>query len=171
MIQYHHAFRVEYKGLSGILFTDIGVSEIKRPKKKTDFKFYKAVWDTGATNTVISPRIAKDLNLKPVDKTVVNAVNGKHIVNRYLIRTLSLPNRVAFEDLTVTEGTMGGNIDILIGMDLITKGDFHLSHYGGKTIFSFALPPHKNIIDLLEKTNKVNERLKKKARKHNLKVR
>jgi hypothetical protein len=51
-----------------------------------------------------------------------------------------------------------GAMQGLIGMDVINTGDFSISNYGGKTVFSFALPPFENRTDLLEKANAVNKR-------------
>jgi hypothetical protein len=39
----------------------------------------------------------------------------------------------------VTKGDLGST-DVLIGMDVICKGDFALTHKGGKTVFSFRYP-------------------------------
>ena len=36
-------------------------------------------------------------------------------------------------------------IDILIGMDIISKGDFAISNYNGKTQFSFRLPSQQDV--------------------------
>lgn len=51
---------------------------------------------------------------------------------------------------------IGGDADILIGMDIIKFGDFAISNGGGQTLFSFAIPPFENKTDLLEKANKTN---------------
>jgi hypothetical protein len=48
-------------------------------------------------------------------------------------------------------------IDILIGMDIIQLGDFHISNTGGNTCFSFvipSLPVSLNLADEAEKLNK-----------------
>ena len=36
-------------------------------------------------------------------------------------------------------------IDVLIGMDIISKGDFAISNYDEKTQFSFRLPSQKDV--------------------------
>jgi hypothetical protein len=50
-----------------------------------------------------------------------------------------------------------GEIDLLIGMDIILLGDFSISNCGGKTLFSFAIPPFENKTDLYEKALAVNK--------------
>lgn len=41
---------------------------------------------------------------------------------------------------------LGPNIDLLIGMDIISLGDFAITNVNGKTTFSFRLPS-TSIID------------------------
>lgn len=48
---------------------------------------------------------------------------------------------------------IAGNTDILIGMDIITLGDFAITNVGGKTVFSFRTPSTK-MIDYVEEINK-----------------
>jgi hypothetical protein len=55
-----------------------------------------------------------------------------------------LPNQVAFPFVKVTEGVLSG-FDLLIGMDIITMGDFSITNVGGKTTFSFRVPSVKEI--------------------------
>ncbi|MCK4911673.1 MAG: SEC-C domain-containing protein [Thermodesulfovibrionales bacterium] len=43
----------------------------------------------------------------------------------------------------VTKGDMGG--DILIGMDIMSKGDFAVSNHGGNTTFTFRMPSIEEI--------------------------
>lgn len=42
-------------------------------------------------------------------------------------------------------------------MDIIKFVDLAISNKNNKTIFSFAIPPFENPIDLLKKANKVNK--------------
>lgn len=57
---------------------------------------------------------------------------------------LFLPNQVAFQFVKVTEGVLSG-FDLLIGMDVITTGDFSITNVGGKTTFSFRVPSVKEV--------------------------
>jgi len=50
-----------------------------------------------------------------------------------------LPNNVGIPFLQVTESVLLG-FDMLIGMDIISQGDFSISCPGGETVFSFQLP-------------------------------
>lgn len=51
---------------------------------------------------------------------------------------------MAFQFVKVTEGVLSG-FDLLIGMDIITTGDFSITNVGGKTIFSFRVPSIKEL--------------------------
>jgi len=45
-------------------------------------------------------------------------------------------------------------------MDIILLGDFSISNGGGRTLFSFAIPPFENKTDHYEKALAVNKRNK-----------
>jgi hypothetical protein len=48
-------------------------------------------------------------------------------------------------NLKVSEGQLGGAIDVLIGMDIIGRGDFSVTCVGGKTCMSFRFPSKATI--------------------------
>ncbi len=110
---------------------------------------FTGLWDTGATGTVISQECARKLNLKPIGKSKVFHANGESIVNVYAIN-LFLPNQVGFQFIKVTEGVLNGT-DLLIGMDIISRGDFSVTNFAGKTTFSFRVPSTQRI-DFVEES-------------------
>ncbi len=137
------AFTVEYTGLVSALVTNCGICEAYNPDfqpkgKHPDVKHCNAIWDTGAMGSVISVNIAQELNLQPTGKAKVFHANGEAIVNTYFVNIL-LPNKVGFSSLRVTEGNLNG-ADVLIGMDIISRGDFVTTSSQGKTMFSFQIP-------------------------------
>jgi len=156
---FHHAFRVQYDRITRALITDcqiaLPLAIDSNPQKQ--FSPFKAIWDTGATNSVITGNVAKKVSLMPTGMTEAHGVHGKSQVNTFIVDIL-LPNRVCIPNVRVSEGKLLDNVDVLIGMDIIQLGDFAISNTNGKTIFSYCLPPHKNPIDLLEKSNCVNAR-------------
>lgn len=100
-----------------------------------------ALWDTGATTTCISQELAKRLNMVPTGKSSILTPSGGTIVNTYLI-DIALPNGVTVKDVVVCDSNIGAQkIDLLIGMNIINCGEFCVSSYGGKTTFSFIVPP------------------------------
>lgn len=100
-----------------------------------------AVWDTGATNTIISPEIVKVLGLKPSGKCQVSSYGNDVEVNTYMI-DLGFQNGYKITNLQVLSGEGHENLDydVLIGMDVITKGDFCVTTIHGETSFFFRMP-------------------------------
>ena len=106
-------------------------------------KEYEAIWDTGATNTVITAKVAKELGLKPSGVGTVQHAGGiSNNVNTYLINVI-LPNKIRVLAVKVTEAVLPNNTEVLIGMDIITTGDFSITNVGGVTCFSFRIPSVK----------------------------
>lgn len=102
------------------------------------------VWDTGATNSVITKAAAQRLGLAIVSMAEVGGVHGKQNVPVYYVQ-LTLNNQNISVKVTVSEGNVTsfskeGDAEILIGMDIITLGDFSISNYNGKTIMTFRIP-------------------------------
>lgn len=96
------------------------------------------LWDTGASGTVITKETADKIGVKPVSRTLVHHADGSTERNVYLV-DVTLPNDVAFPLLRVTEGDLAG-FDVLIGMDIITAGDFSITNHGDNTVASFRVP-------------------------------
>nr|DAU18226.1 MAG TPA: retropepsin-like protein [Bacteriophage sp.] len=104
-----------------------------------------AQWDTGATNTCISEEIVDKYNLVPLAMTKSRTPSGILETSIYNI-DIVINNEVMFQNWNVIGSKIGAQgIDILIGMDVITKGDFAISNYNGKTQFSFRLPSQKDV--------------------------
>lgn len=116
----------------------------------------KALWDTGATNCVITPSCAKALKLQPIGLAKTLHAGGVSTAKTYLV-TIALPNGVGIKSVRVTEcAEQSGSFGIIIGMDIITRGDFSISNKDGKTTVSFCLPSIHDI-DFVEEGKKLNE--------------
>jgi len=116
---------------------------IKNGTKLPPIKEYIGLWDTGATGTVVTSKVVKELGLVPTGKITSHNANGSALVNTYTINVY-LPNNVGFHFVKVTEGQLTG-MDVLIGMDIISKGDFSITNVNGNTTFSFRIPSIKEI--------------------------
>lgn len=136
------SFTQRYDGLAPMLITNCGVSVSFNPVTYKGsfpvFREYQALWDTGATGTVITRKVVDELGLTPIGLTNSYNANGQCVVNTYLIN-IGLPNGVGIHTLRVTEGILNG-FDVLIGMDVISRGDFAVTCKNGKTVFSFQMP-------------------------------
>lgn len=109
----------------------------------------RALWDTGATNCVITPSCAKRLGVKPVGVVQTRHAGGESMANVYLVNII-LPNNIYIPGVKVTEcSEQAGSFDVIIGMNVITAGDFVITNIDKKTTFSFRVPS-KQTIDFVE---------------------
>ena len=149
-----------YNGITRILQETIHVSTAFDPStfikplnpKNCGAEEFIAIWDTGATGTVISQKIVRECGLKPIGLVKVYTANDERLSQVYLV-SIFLPNHVLFPQLRVTEGTIL-DADVLIGMDIITRGDFAVTNSDGRTTFSFRWPSVERI-DFVKQTPKV----------------
>ena len=97
------------------------------------------MWDTGASQTTITEDLAKKLGLYKIREQKMEGVTGSALCNTYLI-ALALPNGILIPEIEVAG--CAGNIgcDILVGMDVISMGDFAICNVQGNTTFSFRVP-------------------------------
>lgn len=65
----------------------------------------------------------------------------------------------------VGEGLLPPGIDMLIGMDIITLGDFALTHKNNGTVFSFQIPSTHEYDFVKQIQNGVGTKSKKKTKK------
>jgi len=140
------AFTIEYDGIVNALYTNCGIYKAFKPT--TQYKInptnFKALWDTGATDTVVSKKVVDALKLQPTGITGMVHADGKTTVNTHSV-SIFLPNDVVISAIRVLECNLPSDIDILIGMDIISKGDFAITSSNGKTKFSFQMPSTHDI--------------------------
>lgn len=96
-----------------------------------------AIWDTGANASAISLEIARKLGLAPVQTAFFSTANGRCEMPMYMVDVV-LPNGRKIKDVMVS-GLNLGICDALVGMDIITQGDFHITN-GSNTVFTFTIP-------------------------------
>lgn len=134
------------------LVTDV---ELTLPSDTTNKKKCKAIWDTGATGTVISQTIVNALNLKPIGIAYVNTPSAQNVpTNEYLVDIHLYEGKVCVQGVRVTLGIISGGADCLIGMDIITLGDFSVTNVNGCTTFSFRIPSLQEI-DYVQEANRL----------------
>lgn len=124
-----------------------------KPPIPAHFEF-DAIWDTGASASVISQKVVQKCGLAPTGMVKAHSASGEYYCNTYLV-SIGLPNQVGFPSVRVTEGTLI-NADILIGMDLIAMGDFVITNFEGKTVFSYRIPSVAKI-DFVQDIKRMNE--------------
>ena len=97
----------------------------------------KAIWDTGAYGSVISPRVAQELGLLPVGVKPIQTANGTYEAYAYVV-DMMLPNKLVIRGVEVSESDLKV-CDALIGMDIISLGDMKVTNKP-TTKFIFRIP-------------------------------
>ena len=119
----------------------------------------EALWDTGATVTCIKPALFDRLKLRFLNinnHTTLAGVGGEaaaKITYAHLFITPAL--ELEFCPMYVVD--FPSKADILIGMDIIGKGDFVVCNADNKTSFSFAIPSFPDRINLADKAEAANK--------------
>ena len=130
------AFTANHLGRANQIITEVTII-----LPNTNIKqLVKAIWDTGATASVITEKIVNALGLKPTGMSNVITANGPTVQSTYIV-DIVLPNNLQVRDVTVT-GAPGfsSDCDVLIGMDIISLGDFSITNFEGNTCLSFRFP-------------------------------
>ena len=146
------SFVTSYNRISNVLQNQAHIAQAFNPSTITGTitpqnigaKEYSAIWDTGATNTVITQRVVNELSLKQIGVTQLYTANDKKDASLYLV-AIFLPNMIYVPELMVAEATVTSDAEILIGMDIINSGDFAVTNKDRKTVFSFKMPSLERI--------------------------
>lgn len=137
-----NSFTTFYNGWSDKLFNNVQVAEAFDPATNLHpeaLRTFQCIWDTGATNSVITQNVVSQCLLRPTGMVDVSTPKGSYRTETFLVNIL-LPNHVGFSSVRVSKGELTGGYDVLIGMDIIGKGDFAVTNKDGKTAFSFRIP-------------------------------
>lgn len=130
------AITIRYKGIANVISTPV---EVFIPDTKNNMQV-SAIWDTGATGTAITSHLVQQLGLVPTGKKTVNTAGGSFVQNTYTV-DVGLPNSVLVQSVIATEVPgLSSNNEVLIGMDIISLGDFSITQYNRKTCMSFRIP-------------------------------
>lgn len=161
-----HSFTEQSSKIENVLVSKVFISAAQATAalpQPSPLNNFVAIWDTGATNTTITQDVVNKCGLQPTGMTVVHHANGQANVNTYLIN-IGLPNGILVEDVPVNGGKLVGPFDVLIGMDIITLGDFAVTNKNGKTMFSFRYPSIADI-DFVEEEKSAAGQVVRPSRK------
>jgi len=157
---YNHppkSFTLQHNHTVNVLITEATIHPAFDPEKVKSVppgKPFNAIWDTGATNTVITKKVVDQCGLKPIGMTQVHTAGGIKKCLIYLVGIM-LPNGVGITKVQVTEATLTDHADILIGMDIISLGDFAITNFHGQTVLTFRLPSSERI-DFVHQPQTIN---------------
>ena len=105
-----------------------------------------ALWDTGSTESLISEKIVK--MIEPILKNKSKYVTRDVVIEceTYAV-SLSLSDEITFRDVLMKKADLSDkNDDIIIGMDIISRGDFEIRNYNNLVEFAFRIPPRNEPI-------------------------
>lgn len=153
-----NAFTTTHKGIAARIITPVSVSLAFDPAQheQPPHPLYKttALWDTGATNSVLTQATISALGLTPVGETMVSHAGGSDPSKTYVI-TFYLPNHVCVPGVLVTAcHDNAGNFGAIIGMDIITQGDFSITNINQCTLASYRIPSIQTI-DYVVEANRI----------------
>ena len=98
-----------------------------------------AIWDTGTSSSCISERFAREHDLHPVDTGVGYSASEPMPISWYVL-DVYLSADIVIRGLRVAAFPLEKhNIDFLIGMDIISRGDLSVRNVHGKTVVSFEI--------------------------------
>ena len=139
-------FCTEYKNKVNEIETwaQIGKPQLSGGMLEPYPKRLRAIWDTGAQGTSTSPAIAREIGLEQISEITLRGVTGE-CRSPVFLASLFLPNMVIIPEIQISECPGDIGCDILIGMDVISRGDFAISHKDGNTVFSFRTPSAEKI--------------------------
>lgn len=153
------AFTIKGNGIVDRVITDLEVfvafdpASIPDPPPKAVST--KALWDTGATRSAISPDLAKTLGLVAVGASNVNHAGGVSLKPNYLVN-FGLPHGVLIAGIMASEFDPAPNgFGAIVGMDVICSGDFAITNVSGQSCISFRTPSC-DTVDYVVEANRAN---------------
>lgn len=140
-----HALTTKADGTLRVLKVPVDVSmPVPANEQPAKTRKCEAVWDTGATGSVITQAVVDDLGLQPVGFTQVHTAGGTKTSPVYMV-CMILSNGAVRINTRATLADLVDAGDVLLGMDVIGLGDFAVTNVNGKTTVSFRIPSLEEI--------------------------
>ncbi len=149
MTQNAAAFTARAEGYPKTLVTPCAIA----PSGEERFDEFVAIWDTGATNTLITQAVVDRCGLRPMGPAFIGhagLAEEPEETESYLI-AIRILDLITVNEVPVLRGGYSG-ADVLIGMDIINTGDFAITHRNGNTKFTFRVPSIADI-DFVQEEN------------------
>ena len=133
-MQHFSAFSIRYNEIVNRLRGEVTLFNGEKSGK------FVALWDTGATISCISHDVVQALGLVPTGVGSIRTPSGMDTFCTYQV-DIWLPNNVVLHGVQVSGSEIGAQgLGVLIGMNIISQGDFAVSNFQGKTVFTFRTP-------------------------------
>ena len=148
------------------------------PLRLHDKKFM-AVWDTGSVITMVTPQVIETADLQPVGMHPTTGIDGivklrtSYFAVIWMPSKADAPNRQGVtlhpsEVVGLEQNGQLGDVDILIGMDIIGRGDAAITVEDGQAWFSYCWPPRGKAIRFennMRQNRQTNSRAKHPTKK------
>ena len=105
----------------------------------------KALWDTGSSESVISNNLANKLNLCSIGSALLNGTSLSCKTNIYEVVLLLAKKQQIILHVTGSSQIGDNNIDLLIGLDVISMCDFVISTDNKNLCMSVRFPSQGSI--------------------------
>jgi len=151
-----NALTIKHDGRAYRIVTDVGITPAFDPRQYKNLKlpheviYKQALWDTGATRSVLTQDTARELNLTPVGVANVVHFGGTKQSNTYLVNFFFPQNVMIYGVLVSESENISNDFGVIIGMDIITKGDFAITNVNNLTWMSYRIPSTQTIDYVLE---------------------
>lgn len=143
------AFTSSHNGLAALLVTEISIQQAYDPRRPPAVippsLSVQALWDTGASCACISPAAVAKLGLLPTGNGNLQGAVGPRTQRPTYMVNAALPNGVTMVGFEAIEFDGNGRFDFILGMNIITHGDFSITNVGRKTLLSFRTPSCESI--------------------------
>ena len=129
------------------------VRDVPSPESTIGRRQFEVLWDTGASASSIDKSVVRKLALRPIDRVdeVSHAYGVEENVDVYAVNFALAPDQPG-RNIRVAEARLDG-IDMLVGMDVITLGDFVVTRHESRVRMTFRVPSMGNF-DFIEEFDK-----------------
>ena len=111
------------------------------PDTKSEMLYYKF---SGIQKRIITPKLVNDLGFIPAGTMSISGISGALDVE-FILAAIQLPDGILRQNIKMAVCDFSQNINVILGMDIISLGDFQLFNGNNNTVFSFTSPPSEKI--------------------------
>jgi len=132
-----YSLRIEFKKVVNQIVFPCSLSPFTEPEKIDSSKIqsFRALLDTGSVDCCITESTARKLQLTSIGKRNSYGSTGPGVSNIYLVN-LHLPWTIIMP-VEVMDSADHPDFDLIIGMNILSKGNLSIENSGGKTVFQF----------------------------------
>ncbi|MDE2638788.1 MAG: aspartyl protease family protein [Chloroflexota bacterium] len=142
MMSSQYSYTIRYQGIVSALITPCAISASWDPleeKPEPVAVRYQCLWDTGAKISAVTKRVATDLGLPTEALLPIQHAGGTSVdVPQHYVNLLP-PGGMLIVGRPVAQLPLA-SFDVIVGMDIISRGDFAISNFDGYTTFTFRIP-------------------------------